>query len=212
MPNVHPPQKLLVGNGGSLGSSDGEFPDSHFGDLRDRGGLGKIFEIKFEGFLEVGGGFRFGGAEAGNVAIEAMGHLVGSFPVKGVVDAPDGTKLEVGDFLARREVLVGGFWFRLFIGLPEGICHAPAAALSPGLGFSGGTGRWAPGVWTWFITDLTAAVPEASTCSLLSHLTHHALVCRSHPIGRVPFLPIPRAPYAADPQARLPQNITNPHG
>jgi hypothetical protein len=40
------------------------------------------------------------------------------------VYVPHGTKLEVVAFLARREVLKGGFLFWLFIGFPEGIGHA----------------------------------------------------------------------------------------
>jgi hypothetical protein len=74
---------------------------------------------------------------------------------------------------------MGGFLSRLFIGFPEGCGHAPAAALSPGLGFSGCTGRLAPGVWTWFITDLTSLVPEASTrLGLLALGAGGLLTCR----------------------------------
>lgn len=68
----------------------------------DRGGLGKIFEIKFEVFLEVSEGFRFGGTEAGNVLIEALGHVVRIFPVKSVVILPISSNSSWEIFLARR--------------------------------------------------------------------------------------------------------------
>ena len=55
-------------------------------DLWNGGGIGEVFEVEFDGLLEVGEGFLFGGAEAGYVVAEALGDAVGIFTLESVMD------------------------------------------------------------------------------------------------------------------------------
>jgi hypothetical protein len=63
----------------------GELSDGDLGDCR--GWFVDVFEIEFDGFAEVGKGFLLGGAEAGDVVVEALRDEVRVFEVKGVVES-----------------------------------------------------------------------------------------------------------------------------
>ena len=90
-----------LGGGDSLGhgmricSSDGEFSDGDFSDVREGGGFWEILEIEFERFFEIGEGFLLSGTEAGHVVVEALGDVVGIFAVEGVMEGSHGSKSKV---------------------------------------------------------------------------------------------------------------------
>ena len=74
-------------HGLKIRSSDGKFSDGDFSDFREGGRFREIFEIEFEGFLEICECFLLSVAEAGHVVAEALGDVVGIFAVEGVMDA-----------------------------------------------------------------------------------------------------------------------------
>jgi hypothetical protein len=77
-------------------SCDGKFSHGDFGDMWDCGRVGEIFEIEFEGFLEIGEGFLLSGTEAGHIVVETLGDVVGIFAVEGVMEVSHGSKSRGG--------------------------------------------------------------------------------------------------------------------